>query len=117
MYYSTADYGYGSDKGAGVEIGLNVSLDTKFYHKAVVDTADGAPLPGQATGRLIAFDPLTMSEVWGIDMPLHYNGGLLSTEAGLLMQTDATGYSLSVTHRRVLHYSVMTFVLAASRHL
>ena len=59
MYYSTADYGYGSDKGAGVEIGLNVSLDTKFYHKAVVDTADGAPLPGQATGRLIAFDPLT----------------------------------------------------------
>jgi len=91
MYYSTADYGYGSEKGAGVEIGLNVSLDTKFYHKAVVDTADGAPLPGQATGRLIAFDPLTMSEVWGIDMPLHYNGGLLSTEAGLLMQTDATG--------------------------
>ena len=91
LYYSTADKGYGDKDGPGARLGMNVSMSTKLYREVVVDTADAAPAPGQATGRLIAFDPLAMEEVWGVDLPLHYNGGLLSTAAGLVMQTDATG--------------------------
>ena len=90
-YYSTADDGYGGRDGLGVEVGVNVSLSAKLYRESVIDRHPAAPYPGQSSGRLIAFDPLTMTEVWGVDQPLHYNGGVLSTAADLVMQADATG--------------------------
>lgn len=44
------------------------------------------------TGRLVAWDPLTQKEVWGVDQPIPWNGGTLSTAGGLVFQGDAKGY-------------------------
>ena len=58
----------------------------------VVDSHADAPRPGTASGELIAYDPVRQRRVWAIAQPSHYNGGLLTTAGGLLMQGDAEGY-------------------------
>jgi len=55
------------------------------------DTNPNAPIPNTTSGRLVAWNPKTQKEVWGIDQVGIYNGGLLSTATGLLMQGDAEG--------------------------
>ena len=80
------------DPGAlGAGIGGKVSLSNRLYMPNVYDPNPAAPAPLTASGRLIAWDPITQKEVWGIDQPGLYNGGLLSTATGLLMQGDAEG--------------------------
>ncbi|MGB0931961.1 MAG: PQQ-dependent dehydrogenase, methanol/ethanol family [Chitinophagales bacterium] len=80
------------DPGAlGGGFGGNVSLSNKLYIPNVFDPNPEAPVPGTASGRLIAWDPIAQKEVWGIDQTGIYNGGLLSTTTGLLMQGDAEG--------------------------
>ncbi len=80
------------DPGAlGGGFAANVSLNNKLYWPAVFDTDPGAPIPGTQSGRLVAWDPVTQTEAWGIDQAGIYNGGLLSTTTGLLMQGDALG--------------------------
>lgn len=80
---------YGSPDAPYAKIAGNLSLDTKVYRELVFDPK--APPPGQRTGRLIAYDPIKHEEVWGVDQAYIYNGGLLSTENGLLMQGDSEG--------------------------
>jgi quinohemoprotein ethanol dehydrogenase len=81
---------YGSDEAPFAKLGINLSMDLNVYNEAIIDPK--APPPGQKSGRLIAYDPIKHEEVWGVDQPLHYNGGLLSTANGLLMQGDAEGF-------------------------
>jgi len=81
--------GYGSPNASYAKIGGNLSLDLKIYREPIFDPK--APPPGQRSGRLIAYDPIKHTEVWGVDQPFIYNGGLLSTENGLLMQGDSEG--------------------------
>ena len=69
----------------------NVSLNNKLYIPNVFDADPAAPPPMTGTGRLIAWNPKTQKEVWGVDQVGLYNGGLLSTSTGLLMQGDAEG--------------------------
>ncbi|MFT4566681.1 MAG: quinohemoprotein ethanol dehydrogenase [Saprospiraceae bacterium] len=69
----------------------NVSLSNKLYAENVFDPNPEAPIPGTSSGRLIAWDPIAQKEVWGVDQPSLYNGGLISTSTGLLMQGDAEG--------------------------
>ncbi|MHA7900472.1 MAG: PQQ-dependent dehydrogenase, methanol/ethanol family [Henriciella sp.] len=66
-----------------------VSVAFKAYNEQVVDP--DAPPPGEGTGELIAYDPIKQERVWAIPQPSRYNGGLLSTTTGLLMQGDAEG--------------------------
>lgn len=80
---------YGASQGPYAKIGGNLSLDLKLYREQVADPK--APPPWERSGRLIAYDPIKHEEVWGVDQPNIYNGGLLSTENGLLMQGDAQG--------------------------
>lgn len=75
----------------GGGFGGNVSLANKLYIPQVYDTNPEAPAPMTQSGRLVAWDPIAQKEVWGIDQVGIYNGGLLSTASGLLMQGDATG--------------------------
>ena len=68
---------------------LAASLPFRAFDEQVIDPQ--APLPGMKSGELIAYDPVEQERVWEIPQPSHYNGGLLSTSTGLLMQGDAEG--------------------------
>jgi quinohemoprotein ethanol dehydrogenase len=76
---------------AGIYLGVTVSQPAKLYFDNVFDSNPQAPKPGAVAGQLIAYDPIKQERVWAIDQPLHYNGGLLSTATGLLLQGDAEG--------------------------
>lgn len=75
----------------GGGFGGNVSLNNKLYIPSVFDPHPDAPAPLTQSGRLVAWNPKTQSEVWGVDQIGLYNGGLLSTSSGLVMQGDAEG--------------------------
>ena len=47
------------------------------------------PIP---TGSLQAFDPLTGEKRWEVNYPQHWNGGTLSTKAGLTFQGNGMGF-------------------------
>ncbi|MEQ9434297.1 PQQ-dependent dehydrogenase, methanol/ethanol family [Hyphomonas sp.] len=68
---------------------LAVSAAFKAFNEQVIDP--DAPPPGDGSGELIAYDPIKQERVWAIPQPSRYNGGLLSTKTGLLMQGDAEG--------------------------
>lgn len=81
-----------NDPGAlGGGFNANVSLNNKLYWPAEMDANPEAPIPMTQSGRLVAWNPVTQEEAWGIDQVGIYNGGLLSTSTGLLMQGDAQG--------------------------
>ena len=86
-YAYNPEWGYDSKEPMGARNGARISLTGKAYIEAVIDPK--APPPNTSSGRLIAWDPVKQEEVWGVDQPFHFNGGLLSTAAGLLMQGDA----------------------------
>jgi len=87
-YVHNPEYFDKGGAGAGVEV--YISGANRIYQPAVVDP--NAPPPGFSNGRLIAWNPKTQKEEWGIDQVSLYNGGLLSTTTGLLMQGDAEGF-------------------------
>ena len=43
-------------------------------------------------GRLLAWDPVTQTERWRVDHSTAWNGGVLTTSAGLVFQGDGAGY-------------------------
>ena len=67
-----------------------VSMAVQMFNEQVIDP--DAPPPGPGTGELIAYDPVKQERVWAIPHKHYYNGGLLSTKSGLLMQGDAEGH-------------------------
>lgn len=67
-----------------------VSFAMQMFNYQVIDP--NAPAPGEESGELIAYDPIQQRRVWSIDQPSYYNGGLLSTASGLLLQGDAEGF-------------------------
>ena len=69
---------------------ITVSVPFQAWNEQVIDPQ--APPPGTKSGELVAYDPVKQERVWEIPQPGHYNGGLLSTTTGLLMQGDAEGY-------------------------
>ncbi len=83
---------YGTPRAVGHRTGAAVSSNTKLYKEAVFDTHPEAPPPGHASGRLLAYDPIAQREVWRVDQASYYNGGILSTAGGFLVQGDAEGY-------------------------
>lgn len=69
---------------------IAVSIPFRAWNEQVIDP--DAPPPGVSSGELIAYDPIRQERVWAIPQPSRYNGGLLSTTTGLLMQGDAEGF-------------------------
>ncbi len=49
------------------------------------------PSPAKIAGKLIAWNPVTQREVWRVEHPVPWNGGLLTTTTGLVFQGTATG--------------------------
>lgn len=77
--------------GPGSGLNANVSMTSKLYLPPVIDGNPEAPLPGTSSGELIAYDPVKQEKVWGVKQLFHYNGGILTTENGLVIQGDAEG--------------------------
>lgn len=91
MYTKNEKFAYNeTDGGAASGTGWNVSFSHQLYRPLVAD-AD-MPNPLVPYGRLIAWDPVNQKEVWAQDMPqTHWNGGVLTTAGGLVIQGEATG--------------------------
>lgn len=85
------EIGFDSPSAVLSGVGYNISSPPKLYTETVYDEHPDAAQPGTSKGRLVAWDPVEMKEVWGVDQLFHYNGGLLSTASGLLFQGDAEG--------------------------
>jgi PQQ-dependent dehydrogenase (methanol/ethanol family) len=64
----------------------NVSLDNETAAAIMSETAVPA-----AAGRLLAWDPVAQREVWRVEHPGHYNGGVLSTAGNLIFQGTVDG--------------------------
>lgn len=91
FYAYDPEIGHDHPEAAAGSIGGNVSLAGKLYTEVVLDGNPQAPYPGKNSGRLVAWDPVAQKEVWSVPHKLEYNGGLLSTANGLLMQGDGEG--------------------------
>ncbi|SKC15814.1 PQQ-dependent dehydrogenase, methanol/ethanol family [Dyadobacter psychrophilus] len=72
--------GMGSGTGWNVGIGHDNTRPLRTESKA----------PKQM-GKLIAWRPDTQREVWSVDHPVGWNGGILTTTTGLVFQGTATG--------------------------
>ena len=72
-------------------LAVNLGVDTKAAafpdDPAVIEAVKAA-----TKGRLIAWDPVAQKEVWRVDYPGPWNGGVLSTAGGLVFQGSATGF-------------------------
>jgi PQQ-dependent dehydrogenase (methanol/ethanol family) len=55
------------------------------------DEATRKAIRASSKGRLIAWDPIQQKSVWNVEYPIAWNGGLLSTEGGLLFQGTGQG--------------------------
>jgi alcohol dehydrogenase (cytochrome c)/quinohemoprotein ethanol dehydrogenase len=70
-----------------------VNLGADLYAAAMPqDPETKAAIKAATKGRLVAWDPVQQREVWGIDQPVPWNGGTLSTAAGLVFQGDGKGH-------------------------
>ena len=88
------------------ELGFAYVPDANFVHRDLavnlgVDLA-AASLPQDPAvkqqilqsvrGHLIAWDPVQQRKVWDVTYPAAWNGGVLSTDGGLVFQGDAGGH-------------------------
>ena len=67
-------------------------------------------------GHLAAWDPVTQQEVWRVQHPASWNGGLLSTAGNLVFQGRSDGYFAAYTAdtgELVWEYPVGTGIIAA----
>jgi len=54
--------------------------------------ANSRPPTGKAFGRLVAWDPVTQKEAWGVDLGAPWNGGTLATAGNLVFQGTADAH-------------------------
>ncbi len=94
VYLPTQDSAYvylAEDNQKPSKIGSNLGVDTK-----VDDMPDDADVIEQikksVNGQLVAWDPVQQKEVWRVQYPGVWNGGVLSTAGGLVFQGSATGF-------------------------
>jgi quinohemoprotein ethanol dehydrogenase len=66
-------------------------------------------------GRLIAWDPIDQKEKWRVEHSTAWNGGVLTTSAGLVFQGDGAGYLSAydaTTGERIWRYNVGNGIIA-----
>ncbi len=73
------------------KLAVNLGVDTRIA-AFPDDPAVIAQIKKATKGRLIAWDPIAQKEVWRVNYPGAWNGGVLSTAAGLVFQGSATGF-------------------------
>ncbi len=73
------------------KLAVNLGVDTKVA-SFPDDTEVIEEIKKATTGQLLAWDPVLQKEVWRIEYPGIWNGGVLSTAGGLVFQGSATGF-------------------------
>ncbi|MEM1111541.1 MAG: PQQ-dependent dehydrogenase, methanol/ethanol family [Pseudomonadota bacterium] len=95
-------------------IAVNLGVDTKVA--AFPDEPAAMQAIKDATrGHLLAWDPITQTEVWRAQYPGIWNGGLLSTAGGLVFQGSAAGYLYAYhadTGERLWEFAAQTGIVA-----
>ena len=82
---------YGNESGFEFEEGRwNLANDTRLAFPVGESRID-KKLDGMARGHVAAWDPVAGKEVWRIQHPGTWNGGLLSTHGNLLFQGNSGG--------------------------
>ncbi|WP_417533902.1 PQQ-dependent dehydrogenase, methanol/ethanol family [Marinobacterium stanieri] len=94
VYFPTRQMNFPYIPDANFEIGdKKVNLGTDMHAAAMPqDPAIKAAVKAATKGRLVAWDPIQQKEVWGVDKPVPWNGGTLSTSGDLVFQGDGQGY-------------------------
>lgn len=73
------------------KLASNLGIDTIIAafpdDPAVIDQIKQA-----TSGHLLAWDPIEQKEVWRVEYPGAWNGGVLSTAGGIVFQGSATGF-------------------------
>ncbi len=67
------------------------------------------------TGLLLAWDPVLQKEIWRVEYPGVWNGGVLSTAGGLVFQGSATGFVNAYSARdgrKLWEFAAQTGVVA-----
>jgi alcohol dehydrogenase (cytochrome c)/quinohemoprotein ethanol dehydrogenase len=86
----SANFVFGHDRAFKPKaMGANVGAD--FSGNAPASAAAAAEALASAQGRLIAWNPVTQTEVWRAERVGPANGGVLSTAGGLVFQGTGTG--------------------------
>jgi glucose dehydrogenase len=67
------------------------SVTGLVYIPAYDNVEDAAGYLDEAAGRLIAWDPISLSARWSVPQPLPTNSGVLSTAGNLVFQGQGTG--------------------------
>lgn len=93
VYFPTREMGFPYIPDTNFDPGpkkLNLGAD---LHAAAMpqDPEIKAAVKAATKGRLVAWDPVKQEEVWGVDQPVPWNGGTLSTSGGLVFQGDGKG--------------------------
>jgi quinohemoprotein ethanol dehydrogenase len=71
---------------------------------------------GSVTGRLVAWEPIQQKQVWDVERPEAWNGGVLSTAGNLVFEGTASGNFeayLADTGTRIWSFSIQTGAIAA----
>ncbi len=72
-------------------LAVNIGIDTTF--SAIPDIPEVIDeIKKMSKGLLVAWDPVAQKEVWSVEYPGAWNGGVLSTAGGLVFQGTATGF-------------------------
>jgi alcohol dehydrogenase (cytochrome c)/quinohemoprotein ethanol dehydrogenase len=83
----------------------NFAPNPLAFNIAVDFSAAGLPQDAQAKAQVLAsvrgylkgWDPVTQKEVWRVEQPGPWNGGVLSTAGGLVFQGNAAGFFKAYT--------------------
>jgi alcohol dehydrogenase (cytochrome c)/quinohemoprotein ethanol dehydrogenase len=112
------------------DAGFPYKSDANFKTKALAHnngldmTAAGMPqdlevkkaILGSVTGRLVAWDPIQQKQVWDVERPEAWNGGVLSTTGNLVFEGTASGNLeayLADTGTRIWSFPIQTGAIAA----
>lgn len=71
-------------------LGFNNGLDGENTAMPAIPAVRDMALKG-TTGRLVAWDPVNLREVWSVAHPAAWNGGVLATGGNLVFQGNAEG--------------------------
>jgi quinohemoprotein ethanol dehydrogenase len=95
-------------------LGLNVGIDLVASGMPQDPKVKKAILEG-VTGRLVAWDPIQQKQVWSVERPMPWNGGVLSTAGNLTFEGTADGHFEAYradTGEKIWSFAAQTGVMA-----
>jgi quinohemoprotein ethanol dehydrogenase len=95
-------------------LGLNVGIDLVASGMPQDPKVKKAILEG-VTGRLVAWDPIQQKQVWSVERPMPWNGGVLSTAGNLIFEGTADGHFEAYradTGEKIWSFATQTGVMA-----